>query len=220
MFKKPRKSRDLFELLAQHIELGTRASEKVIAELTIEGEKHLIEGLAAEVDALEKHGDELVAEMVRVLSQSSLPLTMYGDMHKLIDIVDDILDELYFIAQEVNRGRRANLDSNAVVVEIYRDLASMMSVAKLAIERLRELLQAAVDDVDKAKVLSREIDRLEDRVDELRNSVIDKIYSLREKLDPLALYHLIELTKAIDRVVDSCKDSSHLAISIITTAFG
>lgn len=220
VFRRFRKSRDVFELLVQHIELGVRACEKVIEELMSRDERHRIESLAAEVDALEKHGDELAAEVTRILVHSSIPLTMYGDMHKLIDMIDNILDELYFIAQEINRGRRANLDSNTIVVEIYQDLASMMAVAKLAVDKLRELMSIAMEDVEKAKALGREVDRLEDRVDELRNGIIDKIYSLREKLDSLAIYHLIELTKAIDRVVDSCKDSAHLALSIVATVLG
>ena len=210
------KNRNVFELISKHLELSEKAAEKVMNEFVIKHERHSIESIATEVDILEKHGDELIAEIVKTISQSAIPITMYGDFSIFTDIIDDILDELYFIAQEVNRGRKAGLDTNPIVLEIYSDLASMTSVAKMAITKLKELVIISLKDIKKAENLSHEVDMLEDRVDELRNTVIDKIYSPRKKLDPLALYHLIELAKAIDRFVDACKDASHVLMSIVT----
>ena len=218
MFTRPSKRlKGLFDILVEHTELSIRACDYILRELTGSSERHVIDALAAGVDALERHGDELTSRANSMLSKSTLPVTVYGDMHILIDLVDDVLDELYFIAQEVGRGKKAGLASLSVVWAIYQELASMVSIARLAVERLRETLKASLEDLEKARYLSFEIYSLEDRIDEFKNKVIEAVYSSRGSLDALALYHLVELAKAVDRVVDICKESSHVLLSVMTS---
>jgi len=221
LFKRKVVEQKIFEMLAEHLRLSVRATDIVVRELTLEKERRYeVESLASEVMALEKRGDEIVSDVVREISHGAVPPMLYGDMHVLTDLVDDILDELYFIAMEVSRGRKTGLDVNPVVNEVYEDLASMLSVARLAIERLVELFTSALKDRDRAQKIDRDVDVFEDRVDELRNVVMDKIYANKSQLDHLSFYHLVELVKAIDRVVDACEDASHLALSVISSIFG
>jgi len=214
------KEPDPFAKLAMHIALSIEAAELVEQALSHATDIHEVERLAAQVIALEKRGDELAAEITKLLAKSTLPLTMHGELERILDLVDDILDDLYFISQEVARGKRHGLLDNDKVRELYRDLASMSSVAKLAIQKLRELAYTAPRDLSKASELNIEIDAFEDRVDEMRNSVLNRVYEYREFLDPLSLYHVIEVARAIDRVVDTCKDVAHLIISVVSGALG
>ncbi len=212
--------KEIFDMLAQHLELSIHAADIVVKEFAPNVDRFSVVRMAAEVMALEKRGDDVAAELTRVIGASSLPITMYGDLERLLDIVDDVLDDLYFMSQEIARARRLGLDANDVVKEVYQDLAAMSSVAKLAIERLRDLMKVAYIDSKKVVDLNREIDTLEDKVDEMRNSVLDKIYGNRDSLDHLSTYHLIELTRAIDRLVDACKDAAHLVVSMIRSIAG
>jgi len=209
--------RDIFAKLATHIELSAKAATIVSNELRSGISRHEVESLAAEVAALEKRGDELAAEITKDLGKSTIPLTMHGEIERLLDLVDDILDDLYFISQEVARGRRNGLDANPIVEKLYQDLAAMSSVARVAIERLRELIMIVGKDFRRARELNVEIDFYEDRIDEMRNEVLNKVYSSRHDLDPLAMYHIIEIARAIDRVVDTCKDASHIILSALSS---
>ncbi len=208
----------LFEKLANHLELSVEAAELVEKQFKRDTDRHEIESLAAQVIALEKRGDELSSEITKLLARSALPITMHGELERIVDLVDDILDELYFVSQEVARGRKRGLDSNEKVLNLYQDLAAMSSVAKLAIQKLKELVATAMRDIAKASELNIEIDALEDRVDEMRNYVLDKVYEYRLSLGTIELLHLIEIAKAIDRVVDTCKDVAHLVISVVNSS--
>ncbi len=211
---------DVFEKLASHLELSVKAAELVEQELDVARELNEVESLTAQVIALEKRGDELAAEITSLLTRSALPLTMHSEFGRLLDMVDDVLDELYFIASEISRGRRCGLHHNNRVKEVYRELAAMSSIARLAVQKLHELTKLAFKDVDKAGALSVEIDAYEDRVDEMRNSIMNRIYECRNELDTISLFHLIEITRAIDRVVDTCKDVAHTVLSIVTSVLG
>jgi len=211
---------NVFEKLAAHLELSVKAAELVEQELDVSKDLREVEELTTQVIALEKRGDELASEITNLLTRSTLPLTMHSEFERLLDIVDDILDELYFIASEISRGRRCNLHSNDKVRELYRELAAMGSIARLAIQKLHDLTELAFKDVERASALSIEIDAYEDRVDEMRNSIISKIYEYRSDLDTITLFHLIEITRAIDRVVDACKDVAHIVLSIVTSMMG
>ena len=211
---------DVFAKMASHLALSIEAANLVEKELAQAVDRHEVERIATQVVALEKRGDELASEIKQVLARSTLPLTMHGELERILDLIDDILDDLYFISQEVARGRKYGISDNPRVRELYQDLAAMSSVAKLAIQKLRDLISTALRDMRKASELNIEIDVFEDRVDEMRNTVLNKVYENRDHFDPITLFHIIEVARAIDRVVDTCKDVAHMIISIVSGALG
>ncbi|NPA96423.1 MAG: DUF47 family protein [Crenarchaeota archaeon] len=211
---------DVFDKLANHLSLSIEAANLVEKELAPSVNPHEVERIAAQVIALEKRGDELASEITKLLARSTLPLTMHGELERILDLIDDILDELYFVSQELARGRKHGVSANPRVAELYRDLAAMSSVAKLAIQKLRDLIATAMHDTRKAEELNIEIDAFEDRVDEMRNSVLNRVYESRHDFDAIALFHIIEVARAIDRIVDTCKDVAHMILSIVSGALG
>lgn len=207
---------ELFEMLKKHIELSIKACELVTQELTTTKEKSKVDVWASQVVALEKEGDRLVSIISSKLMKGAIAITIAGSATVLTDKMDDILDELYYIAMEVKRGRKCNLDSSAQVLEIYNEVAKMIMLGKVALEKLRDLVSIALLDYVKAKELDNEIDIYEDQVDEMKSYTLDKLYRISNSISPIAVLHLIELIRAADGLVDACEDSAHLILDIVT----
>lgn len=207
---------ELFEMLKKHIELSIKACELVTQELTTTKEKSKVDVWASQVVALEKEGDRLVSIISSKLMKGAIAITIAGSATVLTDKMDDILDELYYIAMEVKRGRKCNLDSSAQVLEIYNEVAKMIMLGKVALEKLRDLVSIALSDYVKAKELDNEIDIYEDQVDEMKSYTLDKLYRISNSISPIAVLHLIELIRAADGLVDACEDSAHLILDIVT----
>jgi len=206
---------ELFEMLKKHIELSIKACELVTQELTTTKEKSKVDVWASQVVALEKEGDRLVSIISSKLMKGAIAITIAGSATVLTDKMDDILDELYYIAMEVKRGRKCNLDSSAQVLEIYNEVAKMIMLGKVALEKLRDLVSIALLDYVKAKELDNEIDIYEDQVDEMKSYTLDKLYRISNSISPIAVLHLIELIRAADGLVDACEDSAHLILDIV-----
>ena len=208
---------ELFEMLKKHIELSIKACELVVHELTASiDEKQKIDVWASQVVALEKEGDRLVSIISSKLMKGAIAITIAGSASVLTDKMDDILDELYYIAMEVKRGRSCNLDNSAHVLDIYSDVAKMIMIGKVALERLRDLVSIALSDYVKAKELDSEVDIYEDQVDEMKSYTLDKLYRVSESISSIAVIHLIELIRAADGLLDACEDSAHLILDIVS----
>jgi len=158
---------------------------------------------------LEKDADGIAEEALKRLAKGSLTITLVPDLHYIINKTDDVEDHLYFIAMELLRGSRSGIRENPYITDVYKDLGRTLMLTRSGLERLQKMFEKGFRDVETLSRLEKEIDIIEDRVDDEKNHILDKIYSQHKMMSPLEFTHLIELVRAIDDIADASEDISH-----------
>jgi uncharacterized protein Yka (UPF0111/DUF47 family) len=67
--------------------------------------------------------------------------------------------------------------------------------------------------------MAREIERLEEQGDDVKDAMLDEIYGSWEKLDYASFHNYIQTTIEADDILDLCEDASGLVIAV-TKALG
>ncbi len=209
--------KELFGKLAKHVNLSLKSM--LIVERLLKGDikDHEMESLIVEVITHEKHGDKIAAELTEMVTHGAVPVALLGDIEFLIDRIDDILDLTYFIAMEYGRAFRTGISRTEHARSMYKEILKVTVVAAKALETLKEELEIALEDFNKLQELNDVIDVYEDRVDEMKNVILDKLYSLGPEVSAITFNHLLEMIKSLDTIVDACEDASHLLIRVISS---
>jgi uncharacterized protein Yka (UPF0111/DUF47 family) len=63
--------------------------------------------------------------------------------------------------------------------------------------------------------LAREIERMEEQGDDVKDSMLDEIYGSWEKLDFASFHNYLVTTTEADDILDLCEDASDLVIAIM-----
>jgi predicted phosphate transport protein (TIGR00153 family) len=207
---------ELFAKLSTHVGLSLKAL-KIVENMITESDSAGVETKVVDIIALEKNGDRIVSELSNMVSKGAVPIALIGDFEALMDRIDDILDLIYFMGMELGRARRAGISENPVVKEIYEDILKIIRLAEKSLERLKNQFDIVLENFNKLRELDAQIDFYEDKVDEFKNTILDKIYSLGNQVDPITFNHLLELVRTSDTVVDACEDVSHSLLRIVSS---
>jgi len=207
----------LFTMLARHVGLSRKSMSVVIEMLKGEVDEYGVNALVIEVITNEKSGDKIAMELTNLVSKGAIPLALLGDIEVLIDRVDDILDLIYFMASEYERAHRVGVTKDEAVKKIYMELVKTSLLAAKALEALQEEFSVALNDFEKLQSLDDKIDVYEDRVDDFKSKMLDKVYSLGKNVDAITFNHLIEMIRSMDTIVDACEDASHLLLRVVSS---
>lgn len=206
--------REIFENLARHLEISLKALDIAYGMIM---ECCRDQGEAAEkaneVLLMEREADGLAEELFTKILKGSIPPAIVSELQYLIDKTDDIMDHIYFIGMEMARAYRNGLTRNSSLRQIYSDIGMMMSLAKSGLRKLQELYIAAFRDIESTIKLRAEIDIIEDRIDEVKNRALDKIYE-GEGLKPIEIFHAIQLIRVVDDIADSTEDAAHAVVRL------
>jgi len=210
----------IFVTLSQHAELSVK-SLRTIMDVLNRGEVTplTLERMMFEVSASESRGDGIIRELSASISRGAVPVALIGDFEMLMDRLDDVLDLVNFVAKELSRGFRVGLHKKDEVRKVYTEIKKMIDHAIRATESLASLLAAALRDFKEIQKYDELIDKIEDRVDDIKNSAIDLIYSMGNNIDAITFNHLMELVRTLDSVVDACEDVSHMVLKIVSSFF-
>jgi len=204
---------EIMESLKKNLDLSLRAIDIVyslIAECRDYGEAAV---KANEVLLMEREADNLTEEIFSKILKGSVPPAIVSELQYLVDKTDDIIDKVYFIAMELARAYKNGLVSNGELRSIYADIGLMLSLAKSGVQKLRELYLAAFRDKENTMRLRAEIDIIEDRIDEVKNQALNKIYESRG-LRPIEIFHTIELIRVVDDIADATEDAAHAVVRL------
>lgn len=210
----------IFGRLSQHAELSVKSLRKIMEVLGMEEVTPLaLERMMFDVSASESRGDGIVRELSASIAKGAIPVALIGDFEMLMDRLDDVLDLVNFVAKELSRGFRVGLHRREEVRRVYTEIKKMVDHALRATESLSALLAAALGDFREIQKYDELIDKIEDRVDDIKNNAIDLIYSMGNNIDAITFNHLMELVRTLDSVVDACEDVSHMVLKIVSSFF-
>jgi uncharacterized protein Yka (UPF0111/DUF47 family) len=85
----------------------------------------------------------------------------------------------------------------------------------MQLQMLRKLFNVAGLDMKQSLELARQIERLEEQGDDVKDNMLDEIYGSWEVLDYASFHNYIETTIEADDILDRCEDASDLVIVIM-----
>ncbi len=160
----------------------------------------------AEIQALEKRGDEIDLEVARRLERSFITPFDREDIHELVVHLDDVVDGVQAVAETfVIYGITQPDDAAKQMVGI---------VAGQAVQLLEALTK-----LEKGKDLGRHlatIHDLEHEADGLSRAAIGRLF--RGQVDPLEVIKLRDLYQTLEETIDAAEDAAEVIERILAKA--
>jgi predicted phosphate transport protein (TIGR00153 family) len=150
----------------------------------------------AEIQALEKHGDEIDREIVRRLEDAFVTPFDREDIHELTSRLDDVLDGIQAIAETL------------VIYAVTRPTEESRRLAAIIAEQA-VALGAALRALDGLKGIEPHLDKvhdLEHEADGLSRAAVGRLF--RDGLDPLEVIKWRDLYNALEETIDAAEDAA------------
>jgi len=157
----------------------------------------------AEIQALEKRGDQIDTEVALRLERSFITPFDREDIHELVVLLDDVVD-----------GIQATAETFVIYGITRPDDAAKQMVGILAGQAV-ELL-AALTKLEKGKDLATHlatVHDLEHEADGLSRAAIGRLF--HDKLDPLEVIKLRDLYKTLEETIDAAEDAAEVIERIL-----
>jgi len=189
-----------FDLLASHTDRLMAGANATLRLITGLGQPNAPTAeLIEEVHQIERSGDRIEAELIRLLYQSFTTPINRDQLHTLVRDLDRVLDELQHVANAVGSYRIDDATAEA------RAMASFCADACVRLNRA----VIALADRGRGKEtvgLCQEIERIESKSDKLRQKAVRKLFE--DEGDDAAVWRaikMLELYSLLEAVIDAAK---------------
>jgi predicted phosphate transport protein (TIGR00153 family) len=161
---------------------------------------------ADEIKRLEHEADETTHEAMELLHSSFITPIERGDIRRLIERLDDVLDFMDDAARRI------------VLYEITEVLPEALDLAKVLVDATREVRNAVHD----LRILRKkndlmqhciEIRRLENEGDHINHEAIARLF--KSKLEPFTVLKWKEIIIDIETAIDRCQDVANVVEGIV-----
>ncbi len=175
-----------------------------------------VENYTDRISALEKQGDRLTQSLEESLGRGSISASLSNDFERLVDSVDSVLDRAHSLSRQLRRvAKRPLREVKEFDAVLRRDQVRLIEIGRQQLKTFRKLLDIAGSDRAKALELAREIERLEEQGDDVKDGMLDEIYGSWEKLDYASFHNYIQTTIEADDILDLCEDASGFVIAVM-----
>ena len=191
---------DLFVEDGQNLLAAARKLEELVTSYDRLGER------IAEIQVLEKRGDQIDAEVMARLERSFTTPFDREDIHELVNFLDDVVDNIQAAAETFDiYGIEQPTDET-------REMASILSgQASQLLEGLRKL--EGGKDVGQHLATVHE---LEHKADALSRSAIGRLF--KNGLDPLEVIKFRDLYSTLEEAIDAAEDAAEVIERILAKA--
>jgi uncharacterized protein Yka (UPF0111/DUF47 family) len=178
-------------------------------------QERLAEGSVLEsMKALEKQSDELTFQLSEDIMNGAINPAVLRDLLHVTDLMDRIFDDYYFVAREVNRTVASGIEL-PMLDKMIETFVGMVNLADKQLETLGKLLEAK--SMDEVRSFRKEIEKLEEDGDELKDSGFDDMYDNRKLFDYFSFQHYTQVLRKLDDIEDGVEDMSDLILAIANT---
>ncbi|WP_337860537.1 DUF47 family protein [Ferroplasma sp.] len=206
--------KNLLSRLSEYPVMGIESSSNLI--LMLKAAPADLEKYNELIRTAEKEGDEMDIDFRHEVTSGAISSSLMDNMLSLIEKCDDILDKTYFTSREINRFnvKYSMTDSEKAVRDhSYLEFISILNANKNALEYVHKILNE--NDLSKMRADRRNIEAIEEQVDEIKDNVIDYTYQNSTKMSYLVFEHLNTLAHKLDDLLDDCEDISDLVFTIM-----
>ena len=175
-----------------------------------------VETCTNRISLLEKQGDKLVQSLEETFGRGSISAVLMREFERLADSVDSVLDRAHALSRQIRRITKRPLREAKQFDEIIRkEQVHLVEIGLSQLQSLRKLFAIAGSDMNQSLEFAKEIERLEEQGDDVKDNMLDEIYGSWEILDYASFHNYIETTIEADDILDHCEDASDLVIAIL-----
>jgi predicted phosphate transport protein (TIGR00153 family) len=198
----PREGR-FFELFSRHAGEIVQGSRELVAMMSGEGD---VQARAHAIETIEKRGDKIVRETLRLLHSTFITPLDRNEIHGLITHMDNILD----LSEDVAHAM--------FLYDVREPTPEAKRLADLCLacaEKVSAAVSLLSDSDQSAKIMSlcEDIDRLEAEADHVMRAAMVRLF--REEPDVLRVIKLKELYEMLEGVTDRCEDVANVIEGIV-----
>lgn len=192
------------DMARQETPLATRLFQERLADPSV------LEGMKS----LEKQSDDLTFKLSEDIMDGAINPSVLRDLLHVTDLMDTVFDDYYFLAREVNRTVASKIDL-PMLDKMTETFVGQVGIADSQLETFGRLLEAK--SMDEVKSLRKEIEGLEEKGDDLKDSGFDAMYDNRTLFDYFSFQHYTEVLRKLDDIQDGLEDMSDLILAIANT---
>jgi Phosphate transport regulator (distant homolog of PhoU) len=214
--------REFLDKLVTHLRLSQRALDILESMVLSAVENNNIsktkvsEGMR-EIAALEREGDEIVRQVNDEILKGAVPITTASIMDTILNKSDDILDGIHVLSRELRRTYFL-CNTDPVRKFLGEEFLEMLRIGKEALKNLIEVINDLnTKSFSDIRVMVMGIQKLEEEVDDIKDSALDKLYSNAKELTYLEFMSNTSLIFGIDDVLDSIKDIAYMLLTLVST---
>ena len=198
----PREGR-FFDLFSRHAGEIVHGSRELVAMMSGEGD---MEARAHAIETIEKRGDKIVRQTLRLLHSTFITPLDRNEIHGLITHMDNILD----LSEDVAHAM--------FLYDVREPTPEAKRLADLCLacaEKVHAAIELLSDMEQSAKIMSlcEDIDRLEAEADHVMRAAMVRLF--REEPDVLRVIKLKELYEMLEGVTDRCEDVANVIEGIV-----
>jgi uncharacterized protein Yka (UPF0111/DUF47 family) len=206
--------KNLLSRLSEYTVMGIEGSSNLI--LMLKNAPSDVEKYNEIVRQIEKDGDEMDITFRHEVTSGAISSSLMDNLLDLIEKCDDILDKCYFTSREINRfniNYTMTPDEKAVKELAYTDFIKILEANKKSLDFVHSILNE--NDLSKMREDRRNIEAIEEQVDEIKDNIIDYTYKNSTKISYIVFEHLNTLAHKLDDLLDDCEDISDLVFTIM-----
>ncbi len=164
----------------------------------------------AEIKIIERSADKEVFMITNSIVGGAIAPNIIDDMLLFINKEDDIIDNIFNLSRELKRYRCKKRSMASIIRK------SMEESAKLNDRSLSLLLKMHKTDlVWRINKLMLDIELIEEDGDVIKDSMFSLAY--KTDMNFKDFYHMMEVGHIADDILDSCRDSSNMLMSIMSS---
>ncbi len=173
-----------------------------------------VQNMVKKIGLNEKEADEITLNLKRDITSGAIGSTLMDNFLTLIEKFDDIIDKTYWIAREMSRAKDSFIANGFHMEPIkgfYTNFITILEINLEAIGKVNKMLEVA--DIDQVKEVRGNIQEMEEKVDEIKDGIIDRLYRTSESISYLMFNHINSIVHTLDDLLDNCEDISDLVLN-------
>jgi len=206
--------KNILSRLSEYPLIGINSSDNLI--LMLKNAPSDVEKYNEIIRNNEKAGDEMDINFRHEATSGAISSSLMDNILLLIEKCDDVLDKSYYSSREINRfniNYTKNNDELNIVDYSYNKFMEILENNKKALTLVHNILNET--DLSKMRDDRKNIESIEENVDEIKDNIIDYTYKNSNKISYLVFEHLNTLAHALDDLLDDCEDISDLVFTIM-----
>lgn len=217
-----RKEREVLRLFNDHMDMVQKAVEG-LRELIHVATEDSWSSVLARADMIAKYetlADDVHREAVVELSRGAFFAGMREDFLNLLERMDSMADAAQNAAHILAQSEPDRDISKAVLTGDDPNLRDLVEKTIEAVLLTRESVAALQSNTNIAVEKALNVEKAEEAADELKRALVRRIFSMRQRTDPLTILQLRDFALKLDEVADAAEDVSDLVIMIVAKASG
>lgn len=204
----------IMQQLTNFADMANNAAD-LLSQMLIIDDNEKIE-INEKIKLIEKNADDLSVEIRQQITGGAISSNLMDNLLTLVETCDDLLDKSYFLSREIKRihenANKFEQYSKEVLNKGYSVCREILKTEVEALKYVKILLEAK--DTSIMNEAREKIEKMEEYVDDLKDSLIDDLYRVSDKLPYIIFIHLTELVHKLDDLLDDCEDISELIHAI------